>query len=110
MKRTAKQNGKYARRKGHQFERDMANELKCVFPEARRHLENHKEDAAKGIDLMNCEPFGIQLKCYKDYVPINRINEVTEGIPVLITKGDRLEPMVVMSLKNWMKLLKGELL
>ena len=110
MKRTAAQNGKYARRKGHQFERDMANKLECIFPEVRRHLENHKEDAAMGIDLMNTEPLGIQLKCYANYVPINKIEEVKVGVPVLITKGNNKKPVACIYLDDFIELLKGKLL
>ena len=106
MSRTSKEIGKYSRRKGHQFERDIANKLKEIYPQARRHLEFHKDDASLGIDLINTGDFGIQCKAYARYAPINKIEEVNHGIPVLITKGNNLKPVVCMYLDDWINLVK----
>ena len=107
--RTKQQQGKYVRTKGLNFERNVANKLKEIFPNAKRHLETQASEAIKGIDLDGTEPYGIQCKAYKTYAPINKIFEVKQGIPILITKGNNLKPMVVMSLDTWIKSLKGEI-
>lgn len=38
----------------------------------------------------------LQCKAYKKYAPISKIFEIqaSDGIPVLVTKGDRLPPVV----------------
>jgi len=106
-KRTAKANGKYARRKGLNFERWIVNEIKHIFPKARRQLESQE---GMGFDIENSGPFRIQAKCYANYAPINKINEVPDvkgTIPVLITKGTRLKPMVVMPMDEWIKMVEA---
>lgn len=94
----------YSRTKGHSFEREMANEFRDLgFKEARRQLEYHVMDA-NGVDLQKVEPFAVQLKKYKGYVPINVIEEIKPKtdfqIPLLITAADGKEPMAVISWEN----------
>jgi hypothetical protein len=99
--------GAAARRKGYGYERTIANILKDIFPEAKRHLEFQGQEA-KGYDLDNTGEFRIQCKRYKQYAPITKIEEVQEtGTPVLITKGDRKKDVVCMYLEDWIKLLKA---
>lgn len=101
--------GKLSRTKGHSFERWVAKELREVFPHAQRKLE-YQVNECVGIDIQNTNEFKIQCKAYKGYAPIGKIREVECGdhdVPVLITKGDRLEPMVVLPFKNFVELLKG---
>ena len=90
--------GKSSRVKGHSFERDIAKDFKELgYKDARRLLEYQE---GMGVDLENTGKFRVQCKRYKDYCPISKINEVPKEkntIPLLITKGDRKETMVVMS-------------
>lgn len=104
--RTASQRGKYVRSKGAAFERDIANKIKHIYPDAKRHLESQAAEAAKGIDLDNTGEFGIQCKAYAKYAPITKIQEVKHGTPVLITKGNNLKPVACMYLDDWIKLLE----
>lgn len=102
---------KSQRVKGHGFERLIAQKFRTYFPNARRHLEYHKDDAAKGIDLINVGAFKIQCKRGKRYAPINKINEVKidcieGGIPLLITKADNAEAMVAMPLNFFLTMLR----
>ena len=100
-KRTKSQTSKLARRRGHQFERDCANELKVVFPNAKRHLEYQSQEAEKGFDIDGTFPYLFQCKRGRRYASINKIFEVkpscSKEIPVLITQGDHCEPMVALS-------------
>ena len=101
--------GKMSRTKGHSYERSIANKLKCVFPNAKRHLESQMEEC-KGYDLDHTGPYRIQLKRYKKYVSIGKIEEVHEEegtIPILITKGDHKPDMVVMPLTHFIHLIGG---
>lgn len=102
--------GKLSRRKGHSFEREIAVRLRVVFPHARRQLEYHEDDA-KGVDLQNTGDYKIQCKKYAKYAPITAIEEVQcdrmlGEIPVLITAGDALEPMVVLPLDDFLRLIE----
>jgi len=102
--------GASARRKGHQFERDIANKLKSVYPNVRRQLEYNENDCM-GIDLVNTGPFRIQCKKLKKYAPISAIEEVVHfdflgEIPVLITAGDNKPPLAVIPLETFLDMLK----
>lgn len=106
---------KKSRTKGHSFERKISNEFKELgWIEARRHLEYQDAEAVKGIDLVNTYPFLVQTKKHKDYVSISSIKQVQEAVgqyPLLITQGDRKEPMAVMyweDLKELIQMLKKE--
>ena len=80
--------GKANRRKGHNFERQVVNDLKEIFPEAKRQLE-YQTDECQGIDIANTGKYKIQCKCKKRYVSVNTIKEIKcgpEDVPILITK------------------------
>lgn len=101
--------GKRSRTKGHSFEREIAKTLRDLFPNSRRHLENHKEDARFGTDIVGIEPFRIQCKKLKKYAPITCIEEVNADrclgeIPVLITAGDKKEPMAVLPFEDFLSM------
>lgn len=100
-----------ARQKGHSFERECAIVFREFYPEARRLLENHRDDA-KGVDLMHTGRLRIQCKRYSDYVGVSRITEIqcdpviAGEIPLLITSGDLKPPMVVMGLSDFRAFLR----
>lgn len=107
--------GKLSRTKGHSFERKIANEfIQLGYPEARRHLE-YQDGEARGVDLNNTLPFLVQCKKHKEYKSINTIYEIQDFnspgvIPLLITAGDRKEPMAVLrwsDLKSLIQQLKN---
>lgn len=99
--------GKRSRTKGHSFERWVALQLQAVFPRAKRKLE-YQVDECQGVDIENTGVFRIQCKAYKDYAPISKIFEVQYRggeIPILVTKGDRKEPMAVIPFMKLVRLL-----
>lgn len=99
---------KGARAKGHQFEREVANAIGHIFPEARRKLE-YQSGEIDGSDLDDCGPYRIQCKNHQGYVSVGTIKEVhakKNQVPVLITKGNKLKPMVVMPFQDWVRLLE----
>ena len=98
-----------ARQKGLQFERDVANAIGHVYPEAKRHLEYQADSAQEGRDISNTGPYAIQCKNLQNYVPIKTIKEVNktkDNRPVLITKGNKMKPVVVMYFDDWIKMLE----
>lgn len=107
--RSKKSNGRRSRRKGHQFERDVAILLRPVFPEARRHLEYQAEEA-QGVDLDGTGSYKIQCKKLRAYSPISAIKEVVcdqflGDVPVLITAGDNEPPVAVLPLDEFIRLI-----
>lgn len=97
-------------KKGKSWEREIANAIGHIFPEAKRHLEYQASAAAKGIDLEGTGCFKIQAKNYQGYAPIGKIFEIKElcegDIPLLITKGNRLPPMVVLPFDSMIYLME----
>lgn len=103
--------GRTARRKGITFERDVAQLLRSTFPGVRRQLEFQVQDA-KGVDLQGCDPFKIQCKRTKKYVPLSTINEVQcdrafGDVPVLIAAGDDQEPLACLPLPDFLRLVEA---
>lgn len=102
---------KLSRTKGHSFERWVAIKFRKIFPDARRHLENHKADAIEGVDLVHTGRYKIQCKRLRKYASITAIFQVNicpieGGVPILITKGDRHEPMAVLPFDELLRLIK----
>ena len=101
--------GKMQRRKGHAFERWVANQLKKIFPEARRHLEYQASEAI-GVDVANTGKFKVQCKRGRKYSPLSAIKEIQicpfeGGVPVLVTQGDFEEPLAVLPFSEFLDLL-----
>lgn len=102
-----KKGGAYARRRGHNYEREVANRFRKLFPKSRRQLEYHAEDA-RGVDLQNTGRFAIQCKRNKGYAPISKLEEVKPRageMPMLITKGDRKRDVAVLYLDDLLEIL-----
>ena len=110
-KRTNSQNGRRSRKKGHDFERLVAARFRTMgFPNAKRQLE-YQADTCNGIDLAETGEYAVQCKSLANYAPINRIFEIKAGptaIPVLITKGDHMEPLAVLPLWKFEELVRLE--
>lgn len=100
---------KSARAAGLQFERDLANTLRHIFPEAERQLEV-QASKCQGVDLEGTDIFDFQCKNRAGYCSVSTINEIKvqdpDRIPVLVTKGIRQEAMAVLPLKKFVTLLE----
>jgi len=96
-------------KKGKQFERDVANALGHIFPNAERMLE-YQASGNIGVDIKGTGCFKIQCKRNANYAPIGKIHEVrTEDpndIPVLVTKGNHLAPMAVLPFEALIRMLE----
>lgn len=96
-------------KKGKEFERDIANLLGHIFPEAARYLE-YQASRVVGADLDGTDRFLFQLKNHQSYCSIGTIREVHKqnetDIPVLVTKGNRMEAMAVLPFRDFVTLLE----
>lgn len=102
--------GRASRKKGHQFERDVAIMFRGIFPGARRQLEYHEDDCL-GVDIAGTGRWKVQCKKLRDYAPISRIrevqcNRVLGDVPILVTAGDNKEPMAVLPLEDLLYLIR----
>ena len=95
--------------KGKNFERDLAVNIRHIFPEAERMLE-YQASKVIGVDLEGTDVFKFQCKNHANYVSIKHIGEIKlqheDEIPVLVTKGIRMEAMAVMPLRKLVTLLE----
>ena len=96
-----------SRTKGHSYERHIVKQLREIFPDCERSQEGDSLDRA-GVDLRGTGNLNIQAKRGRNYAPITKIEEVkvTDGIPVLWTKGDRKREVVAMYADDFVKILK----
>lgn len=98
--------GKGARRKGHNFEREIANTLKPIFEKARRGFQ-----AREGTEFCDVEgtPYWIECKrCKRVSVRAAYDQAVRDSDgrePVVISKEDRGMPLVTMHLETFLELL-----
>lgn len=102
--------GRAARRKGIQFEREVAQVLRTLYPDARRQLEFHPTDA-RGVDLQDTGEYRFQCKKLKQYAPITAIQEVQCApelgeVPVLVTAADGEPWMAVLPFADLVRLIE----
>jgi hypothetical protein len=102
--------GKLSRTKGLNFERAIAVELRCVFPAARRLLENHSEDA-QGVDILHTGRFKFQCKRGRRYASFTAIEEIQcdpalGDVPVLVTRADDKPALAALPWADFLDLLK----
>lgn len=102
--------GKWARTKGHSFERLIASRLRVVFPSCRRHLE-YQDGECFGVDLANTGPYRIQCKRGAKPAPLSAIKEVQADedlgeVPVLVTQGDHGRILVALPFEEFLRLLQ----
>ncbi len=98
---------KQQRDKGKRGEQMAVQELRQVFPSARRKVTNHA-GVENGVDLELTGIFRVQVKNHKRYVPMNAIEEIadTTGIPLLVSKAERQRWLAVLPLDDLLKILK----
>lgn len=101
-----------SRTKGHGFEREIANLLKEVFPNAKRHLEYQFQEAT-GIDLDGTDNWDFQCKRGRRYASTNKILEIKSDRHIrkhaLISKADQSPIMVTMYFDDFIQLLKDQI-
>ena len=95
----------YQRKKGHNYEREVARQLREIFPQARRGLQY--QDGEGCPDVTNAGPFHVECKRGKLPNPRAALKQATDDagkgmIPLCVIKDDRCEPFAVM---RWADLL-----
>ena len=92
--------GKTARRKGHNFEREVARMLRIYFPNAKRQLEYQE---GLGFDIAETGDLSIQCKVGKSFKIEKALKEAerNDKIAMAITKRDREDIVVSLYWKDF---------
>lgn len=92
--------GKTARRKGHNFEREVAKMLRVYFPNAKRQLEYQE---GVGFDIAETGDLSVQCKVGKSFKIEKALKEAVrkDKIPMAITKRDREDIVVSLYWKDF---------
>jgi hypothetical protein len=92
--------GKTSRRKGHNFEREIAKLLRQYYPNAKRQLEYQE---GVGFDIAETGDLSIQCKVGKSFKIEKALKEAVRPskIPLAITKKDRGDIVVSMYWKDF---------
>jgi hypothetical protein len=92
--------GKTSRRKGHNFEREVAIMLRPYYPNAKRQLEDQE---GLGYDIQGVDNLSIQCKKGSSFKIENALKQAEreDFIPVAITKRDREDIVVSMYWKDF---------
>jgi hypothetical protein len=92
--------GKTSRRKGHNFEREIAKLLRQYYPNAKRQLEY--QDGV-GFDIAETGDLSVQCKVGKSFKIEKALKEAVRDnkIPLAITKKDREDIVVSMYWKDF---------
>lgn len=92
--------GTTSRRKGHNFEREVAIMLRPYYPDAKRQLEYQE---GLGYDLQGTGDLSIQCKKGSSFKIEKALEQavVKDKIPVAITKRDREDIVVSMYWKDF---------
>jgi Holliday junction resolvase len=105
---------KYARTKGHSFERQIAKELRELgFKNAQTMRASRGGDWSHtddGRDIVGTPHLAIQCKRMKDYCPVSTIEEIVkypkeEEIRIVVTKANNKETMCILSWEDFKELI-----
>ena len=106
--------GRSQREKGKRWEREVAEMMRPIFPEAHRGWQARAGSDAP--DVVKCGPFWPECKSSKRNVsPIAALDQATEAMgqdhlglcyPVAICKVDRSRPTATMYLDDWLELVR----
>lgn len=100
---------KFSRDKGKRGERLVVQELRPLFPNAARDLNDVY--AKHGIDLIGTGKLAVQVKHYKQHVPLSKLNEIKpkdDEIPVLVSwpTNRKDKPLVALRLEDFIAILQ----
>lgn len=100
--------GKGVRQRGHQYERDVVNELKDMGFTAKTSRAQSKNRDDLGVDIVTNAPFNIQCKCLNTFKsPVHVLSRMPEERKhnIVMMKVVNRGQYVVMSKESFYKLL-----
>lgn len=100
--------GKSQRTKGHSWERELARQMRELFPDARRGMQSRDGSDAPDVEGT---PFHVEAKVGKLPNPRAALYQAIRDSrgrrpAVAVVKDDRCTPFVVMTLPDWLQLVR----
>lgn len=100
--------GKAERQKGQRGERLVRDKFRAIFPDAARDLNDVNDE--EGVDLKETGNFAVQVKHYKNHVPLSKFREIqpTDGrIRCLVSwpTNRKDEPLIILTLDDFIRLI-----
>lgn len=100
---------KYARQKGHNFERECAQLMREIgYKECITARAGDRSKDNQGQDLLNTGSLIVQCKNMQKYAPATILEQIqhSEGyIPVVFSKAVRKEPIAILYLQDFLDLI-----
>jgi hypothetical protein len=98
----------YERRKGHDWEREVARRLRPIFDKAHRGIQSRDGDEAGDVVIPR---FHLECKCGGTHSIGSAMKQATADAkpglwPAVVSKRDRQEPTVTMTLEDWTELVR----
>ena len=106
------------RAKGAAFEREVADALRRIWPDARRNLSQTRSAAQEGGDILDVGPYHVE--CKRGVATIQsamrqacadsaNATAAQGNIPVVVSRQDRGQTLVTMLLDDWLTLVRQSL-
>jgi hypothetical protein len=101
--------GSYNRRKGHNYERSIARELRKYFPDAVTSRSGSRGEDPRGIDIIRTGMFNIQVKARQNLNPFDvlfREMPDNQNINIVFWKRNRQKEIVIIDKEGFYELLQ----
>jgi hypothetical protein len=100
--------GKYNRKKGHDYERQVAKEMRQFFPDAKTARDGARGEDPRGVDLVNTGMFNIQCKARQSLNSFSVLKEMPDdhNLNVMFWKRNREREIVVLDKEDFYELLQ----
>jgi len=101
-----------SKNKGNTYERKIMNELKTILnnPSIKTSRNESKTLDNKKVDLANVKQYNIQLKNTKNYMSLNKIQEILEVMPkdkpnILFNKANYKTELVILTKEDFYRII-----
>ena len=106
------------RAKGAAFEREIADALRRIWPDARRNLSQTRSAKQEGGDVLGVSPYHVECKrgvatiqsAMRQACADSQSATAADGnVPVVVSRQDRGQTLVTMLLDDWLTLVRQSL-
>jgi hypothetical protein len=100
--------GAYNRKKGHNYERQVAKEMRQFFPDAKTSRDGARGEDPRGVDLIHTGMFNIQCKARQNLNSFSVLRDMPDdhNINVVFWKRNHEKDVVVLSKEDFYELLQ----
>lgn len=100
--------GAYNRKKGHDYERQIAKEMREFFPNVKTSRAGSRGEDPRGIDLVSTGMFNVQCKARQNLNLFETLKEMPDdqNMNVIFWKRNHKEDIICMSKDDFFEILK----